>query len=72
MGGCISLIVSLLTFVFIAVQLYAFCFSPSYNQTLSTGYLSNKSDEVYNKPLTSFLPTFAVGAQFTDDDGNVE
>ena len=58
MGGCISLVVTTFTFVFIGIQLYALVFEPSYNQNESVDYLSRTSAEVYEVPIRSFIPSF--------------
>jgi len=59
LSGCFSCCASIFFFVFVVTQLVGWL-TPSFNETISIHYLSRKSKEIYDIPISSFLPTFAV------------
>ena len=50
-GGVCSLLASWFFTLFIAMQLYAWAFQPSYSQTSSIGYLDRQQNETYQIPV---------------------
>ena len=69
-GGCCSVIVTIISFLFIVMQLYGWIFQPSYNQDQTTTYLSNSSDQANAYEITpgGFLPTFIVSTHHKSSD----
>lgn len=55
-----SLLVNTFSAMFILGQFYGFIFQPSYNQNVSTSYLSKHEAEPYTVPIKTFLPSFAI------------
>ena len=51
--------------LFIGVQLFAWIFTPQFNQGVEVGYLARTANETYEIPISSFLPTVAVVENFT-------
>ena len=64
LGGCLSLMVTLFFTLFVGIQLFAWVFKPSFNQTFAVEYLPRKSNSTYTIPIRQFIPSFSV---FNDD-----
>ena len=47
-------------FAFVCMQLYAWAFKPSFNQSISVWYMNKDHGESYQIPLTTFLPSITV------------
>ena len=60
LGGLLSLIVTVFFTMFIGLQIYSWMFKASYNQSYSVSYLNRKDKNVYDIPITSFMPTVTV------------
>ena len=52
-----------------ALQLYAWVFAPSYNQSNSVEFLSIGDNEPYTIPTVDFLPVFSIISNYTDETG---
>ena len=62
LGGICSLLATLFFSAFILVQMYAWLFQPSYNQSVEKTYLNRNANSTYSVPIQSFLPTFTIGS----------
>ena len=63
-GGCFSLALTIFFALFIGMQLFAWLFQPSYNDSFSVGYLSREAYTTYDIPVSQFLPTFAIVSNY--------
>ena len=60
LGGCLSLILSLITVIFFSAQIIAWVIEAQFSQSIEKTYLRRGEDVPYKIPLKSFLPMMGV------------
>ena len=67
-GGFFSLLATTFFTMFMMVQMYAWAFQPSYNETISETYLARDAVERYTISTNDFIPFFNIIENAKDPD----